>query len=160
MAGLLISPSGGASEFLIVNDTKAANTDAGASVAAGFQTRVLNTTQVNTIAGASLGSNQITLPAGNYDVFALAPGFSVEQHKAYLYNVTDAANSLIGSSEYANVTTGAQSSSVVMGRITIAAQKVFELRHYTTNLKATNGLGAKTNAAVSEIYSIVKIVKV
>ena len=52
---------------LIVSDTRPAST-AGDSYGAGDTTRVLNTVDINEIPGASLNTNQITLPAGTYSV--------------------------------------------------------------------------------------------
>ena len=73
---------------MIVRDQKANGTQGGDSVS-GANTRVLNTVQKNNINGASLASNQVTLPAGDYEIDATAPAFNCSQSKAYLYNVTD-----------------------------------------------------------------------
>jgi hypothetical protein len=139
---------------LHVRDEKASGTFGGAS-SAGVQTRTLNTTVLNTITGASLASNQITLPAGTYDVFARAPGHQCEGHQAYLYNVTDAAIALLGTTARSRQTSSTDGSndSVVMGQITITSTKVFELRHYTANAQATNGLGSAAASGNVEVYA-------
>lgn len=149
-------------QTLIVSDTKAQNTHAGASVA-GVQTRVLNTVEKNTIAGASLASNQITLPAGTYSVLGFAPAYNVNGHRAHLYSVTDSATLLIGSNENSTTTAagdGVGTKSAVLGDITLAATKVLELRHYTTGIEASWGLGLALNVSgTSEIYSKIQIIK-
>lgn len=146
---------------LHVRDEKTSGTYAGASIA-GVQTRVLNTAVVNTLSGASLASNQITLPAGTYDVVGRAPGHQCDAHQAYLYNVTDAAIALLGSSARSRQTssTDGSSDSVVQGQITITSTKVFELRHYTAAAQATNGLGSIVSSGNVEVYAslIVRVV--
>jgi hypothetical protein len=134
-------------QTLIVSDQKAQGTAAGGS-SVGVQTRTLNTVDKNTIAGASVSSNQITLPAGTYRVFAQVPAINVNAHRAHLYNVTDSAVSILGTCE--NATAPATSDSVetwseIIGDITIAATKVFEIRHYTGGAEATHGLGVAMN---------------
>lgn len=143
--------------YLHVQDQKAQNTPGG-SATVGVQTRVLNTTLINTIAGASLASNQITLPAGTYDIKAWATVRDVDRNRAALYNVTDAAIAILGSSE--DATTNLNSKSVISGRLTITATKVFEVRHYCQLAVATNGLGIETNFAGQEIYADVEVERV
>jgi hypothetical protein len=86
--------------YLCVRDEKATTTAGGASVAADItQTRTLNTVQSNTIAGASLASNIVTLPAGTYQVRATVPSTgAVGPFQAFLYNSSDSTYALIGSS--------------------------------------------------------------
>ncbi len=145
--------------YMMVRDEKASGQHAGASVI-GIQTRALNTVSANTISGASLASNQITLPAGTYRVRAQAPAF-VNSTKGFLYNVTDAVNQLIGVN-YNGVTgaTGdqAQSTALVEGRFSIASAKVFELRQYCSEATASDGLGAACSQG-TEVYSTVEIIK-
>ena len=145
-------------DTLHVRDEKAQNTDAGASVGGTAQTRTLNTVVTNEIAGASLSANQITLPAGTYFIHALAPVHgNVDRHATHLYNVTDAAIEVLG----LNVDNFTGSSSPVaplQGVFTIAAEKDFELRHYTQTSVATLGLGRASNLGV-EYYADVIIEK-
>lgn len=143
--------------YMMVRDEKAVGTAGGASVI-GVQTRTLNTVSANTISGASLSSNQVTLPAGTYRVRGSAPSFTVDFCKAYLYNVTDAGIQIAGTSDDTGSDTYARS--FVEGRFTIAATKVFELRHYTGQV-TSNGLGKAVNqsAAGVEVYSQLEIIK-
>lgn len=148
--------------LLHVRDEKATGTAGGTFTAGALRTRDLNTVKTNEIVGASLASNQITLPAGTYFIDAEAPAYIVGEHKALLRNVTDGTNTIIGSNEF--VGTGAQASSFcrVMGRFTIAAAKVFEIQHYAQNTGATTGFGRQTSlaGAFTEVYTDVKIWKV
>jgi hypothetical protein len=146
--------------LLHIQDQKASGTPGGTSVAATWNIRTLNTSLTNEITGASLNANQITLPAGAYFLEASAPANSVNNHKVKLYNVTDVTDTLIGTSEYSRETSYGTNRSAVSGRFTIAAQKVFELRHYTMTAIANRGLGDTVTLGVIEVYSDVKIWKI
>jgi len=143
--------------LLYVRDEKAANTAGGSSSAATWHTRTLNTSVLNQITGASLGSNQITLPAGTYRIRARAPGWVSDRMKLRLRNITDASDELIGSSDYNGGTNFVQTDATLQGRFTIADIKVFELQHYIQTAKGTQGLGIETNAGVAEVYAEVWI---
>lgn len=145
---------------MLLRDEKAAGT--GGNAVIGTQTRILNTVVVNTIPGASLAGNVITLPAGDYDVDAYAPT-GTSAHRSHLYNVTDAAVAILGTSEN-STTTGTNdltiTGSIVRGRISIAGAKNFELRTWCSENR-TNGFGAPvSDGAGAEVFAVVSIRKV
>lgn len=86
---------------MLVVDEKAAGTDGGNSTSGSWMTRTLNTVKFNTISGASLSRNQVTLPAGTYKITASAPVYQALQHIIRVYNVTDSATAISGLSDYA-----------------------------------------------------------
>ena len=142
----------------MARDEKANTTVGGSASATNNHTRTLNTVLKNTIFGASLASNQITLPAATYEFNGSAPGNGVNAHKAFIYNTSDTADEMIGTSE--NSSTGAvQTRSFVKGLVVLAATKVLELRHYT-QAAGGNGLGAATSTGQIEVYSDITIRKV
>ena len=147
-----------ASQLLHVRDEKASGVDGGTSVA-GDNTRDLNTVVTNEITGASLSSNQITLPAGTYFIQASAPAFKPGNHKVILYNTTDTSNEVIGLSEYSGAGDSVQTTAMLCQRFTITATKVFELTHQIYAAKNTNGLGATFTPTIN-IYANVMIWKV
>ena len=59
--------------FLHIQDQKPQGTHGGTFTSGAWRTRDLNTVLTNTITGASLATNQITLPAGKYYVEADVP---------------------------------------------------------------------------------------
>lgn len=157
------------SQLLHVQDQKAAGTDGGTFTSGAWRTRTLNTSVTNEISGASLAANQITLPAGTYFIDASAPAAignldSAAEHKVKLRNVTDASDTLIGTTERIEGDNSpdirSQTRSFVKGRFTIAAEKVFELQHQTSNSMTTTGLGFAADFSVVEIYADVLIWKV
>ena len=88
------------SQLLHVRDEKANNTGGGTFTSGAWQTRTLNTSLTNEISGASLSSNQITLPSGTYFINALATADAVRAHKIKLRNITDSSDTLIGVNTY------------------------------------------------------------
>jgi hypothetical protein len=146
------------SQLFHVRDEKASGVDGGASVA-GDNTRDLNTVVTNEITGASLSSNQITLPAGTYFIQASAPAFKPNFHKIILYNTTDTSNEVIGLSAYSSSAESVQTTAMLCQRFTITATKVFELTHQIHAAKATNGLGVSFTPTIN-IYANVMIWKV
>jgi len=144
-----------------VQDQKPSGTQGGSSTAATQNVRTLNTVVTNTISGASLSSNQITLPAGTFEVWASASCYTVGRHKIRLYNITDSATAAVGESMFAENTNLVNNYSRINGdRFTIAASKTFRLEHYTQNGILSNGLGFSVTSGDVEIYANVRIVKV
>ena len=144
-------------EVLHVRDEKTSGTNGGSSIA-GQNTRVLNTEIANTITGASLSSNQVTLPAGTYFVDAEAPTHDVLRHRLSIYNVSDTAYEIWGPATYSDGGFGAQRCRMI-GVFVITAEKTFELRHYTQSAVATTGLGLAVGEGTIEAYAELVIEK-
>jgi hypothetical protein len=151
-----------AQPMIHVRDEKASGTVGGAATAGSYAVRTLNTVVSNTIVGASLASNRITLPPGNYRLFASAPAYRCDFNKIKIWNATDGAivPSGIGSSEY-TANAGVNSvRSVINGlRFTLATAKDIELRHYALSNTSTTDFGVNTANGDVEVYSEVFIVK-
>jgi hypothetical protein len=128
---------------LHVQDQKASATDGGTFTTGAWQTRVLNTTVLNTITSASLASNQLSLPAGTYDILASAPAFAVNNHQARLQNITDGSTILTGTTNFSRSTASAgdENNSIVRGRFTLAGTKTIELQHRCQTTGTTTGFG-------------------
>lgn len=154
------SPGLSPNQVLHVQDEKAAGTNGGTFTSGAWQTRVLNTTKTNTITGASLASNQISLPAGSYWIEAQAPAYQVQAHIAKLYNVTGTADVLIGTTQQSSNTSAVTNASTVTGAFTLTGTTTLELQH-RGNLSQTNtGFGvASPGFGVVEVYSRVVIWK-
>lgn len=143
--------------YMHVRDEKASGTAGGAS-STGSNIRTLNTVVTNTIAGASLASNQVTLPAGTYRINATVPSYAGSRHRARLVNVTDSTVALLGESSFNNPTDG-YASSVISGRVVITASKAFNITHYVATAVAGNGLGIETSDTFVEVYTSMTIQK-
>lgn len=140
------------------------NGTAGGSVTGNVWTqRVLNTLKLNEIAGASLGSNQVTLPAGTYEVSMMVPAFRIQRHVARIYNVTDGVT-LVGADgkpvqgrqTHGSSSTIHMSSDVIAERFVLAATKVLEVQTWAEINRSTDGLGSfgpPSEGAMAEVYS-------
>lgn len=153
--------------YMQAQDQKSSGTPGGSYGSGGAHagievTRTLNTTVVNTIAGASLASDRITLGAGSYEISVRAPAQYADGHRIRLWNVTDSTPALVGESTQApTFAGGVQSHAEISGKIVIPSAKVFEVRHYTSAYSGTNDFGAPTGQpGVPEIYTSIEIKKV
>lgn len=152
----------GAGQVIHVRDQKAAGTNGGTFTSGAWRTRDLNTTLVNTISGASLATNQVTLPAGTYEVIASAPSVDTNGHQARIYNVTGAATLINGTTAF-NSGAGTSAASLVFGRFTLTATSLIELQHACQTTAATTGFGVGNTLVgmkAFEVYGDLFITKV
>lgn len=141
-----------------VRDEKASGVSGGAAGAVTWNTRTLNTTLRNTI-GASLATNQITLPPGSYHIEARAPGFACGAHRLRLWNVTDAVMIGIADVAYADPTYAAETHAFLSLDFTLTASKALRLDHYTLTATGGSGLGQSGGSSGIDIYADVQIWK-
>jgi len=146
-------------DTLIVNDTKTSGTDGGTFTLGDWRTRDLNTVQNNDISGASLASNQITLPAGTYLVIARAPAHEVTSHVSRLYDTTGAAELVLGSIGFSQASTSdSDTDSSIYGVFTIGVESVIEVQHQSSATQATDGFGS-AGSMTSNIYTQIELRK-
>ena len=149
-------------QLLHVRDEKASGVHGGTFPIGTWEKRDLNTVLTNEIAGASLASSVITLPAGTYWIEASAPHYDTNGfvHKATLYNTADNGEEVVGTSMKGGAAVDATTFSWVSGRFIIGAEKTFELRHKATGASTSWGFGGACSFGIVEVYSDVKIWKV
>ena len=148
-----------AADIFFARDEKASGTAGGDFTLGAWRTRAINTVLTNEI-GASLADNQITLPAGTYWIEAEVPGFICGLHKAKLFNVSDNADVMLGSSDMSLAVTNryANTPSYVIGQFTIAAEKTFELQHQCGTTRLADGFGPAASFG-TEVFVTVRIWK-
>lgn len=139
-----------------VSDVRASGTNGGIFNNGAWQTRILNTTNVNGISGASLSGNQLILPTGSYIIMAEAVANSVDQNQLRLQNVTDATTALTGMN---TVATGVAIIATLTGKFTLLAGKTLELQHRCLTSHGPDGFGSAIGFG-SEHYAEVMIWKV
>lgn len=142
----------------LLKDEKSAGTGGGTFTSGSWQTRTLNTESYDPDSIVSISANQFTLQAGTYRIIARAPAHDVGRHQAKLRNVTDSTDDLTGSSVYADLG-NVQNDSWIIGRITIASAKTFEIQHQCQATISGNGFGFAGNFGITETYTIVEIIK-
>ena len=146
--------------YAIIADQKATDTAGGSSSTGTFNTRDLNTELADPDGIVSISSNQFTLQAGTYLLKASAPAYKAQRHQILINNVTDSSVAVVGTSEYNDNSTGIQTRSFAVGRVTIAAAKAFDIRQRVAVAEATYGLGVEANYDLQpNIYTIVEIFK-
>lgn len=164
--GLTVEDQGGGQvvirppDYIYLRDEKSAGVDGGTFTSGAWRKRDLNTEVSDAGNHASLSSSQITLAAGTYEFAISCPAFNVNNHRAKLYNVTDAVDVELGTSMYSGNTSYSANRSEIVGRFTIGSSKVFEIQHRCGSTQATNGFGEKANLSDAEIYTTARFWKV
>ncbi len=139
--------------YVCVRDKKPQDTHGGTFTSGAWQTRDLNDEQADTKDICTLAANQITLPAGTYRCLVSAPAVKVNRHQLRLYNVSDAAILIVGTSQYSTDATWTSTPSVVAGRFTLTAEKTLEVQHRCDTTFADAGFGLSCNWT-REIYTL------
>jgi hypothetical protein len=148
---------GGGGAVLIVADEKTAGTGGGTFTGGAWRTRTLNTVRRNDIAGASLASNQVTLPAGEYVVIGEAGADAVNNHQARLYDATNSAELVLGTSQQASSSNQVHNVSHLRGAFTLSATAAVELQH---DCVSTGSFGATGDSGSVETFAVLEIRKV
>lgn len=142
-------------------DRQASGADGGTFNTGARRIRTLNTEVTDNIGGvADLTSDVITLPVGTYEVMITVPAMRVNAHQAYLYNIDDAADELVGTSEYSDSGDNFTTKSTIMGEFTIAGTKTFRIEHECETSQASTGFGRAGGFGVGERYTDVMIWKI
>ncbi len=141
-------------DLLHVRDEKTANTDGGSSIGNTFHIRELDSVaKTNEITGASIAANQITLPAGTFEIKCTAPAWRPTSHRVTLYNVTNSIYTVLGINQYSRSTINNGDICALYGQFIIQDPTIFEIRHWINVTQATNGLGRKMNDGSVEVYT-------
>lgn len=158
-AGLIVAyPSNAAArveilgQYMHVRDSKPPGTMGGTFTGANWRTRDLNEIVYNTIPGATLAANQVTLPPGTYDIVGEAPAGGVDTHRVALF--ADSVIIALGTSEGAGAGEMVTTRSRVETTATAAEPVVLELRHHCASTRAEYGFGfASSITGANEVYS-------
>lgn len=137
-------------------DEKSNGTAGDLTVATTWTTRTLNTTRLNTITGASVAANVVTLPAGRYRVTASDPAYNTDHHRLRLYNVTAASVLVLGPVEYARSSADSHSTTALLdGFFTLASTSNVRLEHWCTFGSGTSFFGLASSSGSTEVYASV-----
>ncbi|MBL0058282.1 MAG: hypothetical protein IPP35_04050 [Elusimicrobia bacterium] len=149
--------------YMAVADVKAASADGGTATNGLFRNRALNTVLTNTIPGASLASDQITLPPGTYDVEWESPFYRVGRVVTRFTTRSGDSVTVVGNTAFSNDRDDfADTKSSGFGRFTLTATSVFEVQYLTMNSTGGWGLGLSHSLGTSapSIYTTVRIWKI
>ena len=147
-----------AKSVAIIADVKAYNVDGGSFHQDAWRTRDLNTELHDPSNIVTIASNQFTLQAGTYLIEWFAPVYRVDRHSSRLQNITDGTTDAISVNAYSNNTNTGATNSVGAGIVTLSGAKAFEIQHYASLTKTTNGFGLDTDiVGQNSVYTLVKI---
>lgn len=138
-------------------DVKGTTTQGGTFTSGAWRTRDITTEETDPDGIVSISSNQFTLQAGTYHIFASCCAVGVDNHNCRIYNITDSATLLTGfanKNQEENVSDYAH----VRGQFTISGTKVFELQHRCQTTVSDHGFGAYANWN-NNVYSTIEILK-
>ena len=119
-------------------------------------TRTLNSEQRNAVPGASLASNQISLPPGTYEVDGNAVGYQVGKHQSRLRDTGGASTLLVSTT--ADAGTAVATETTLQGTLNLTATTTIELQT-RVGTAATDGFGSAANFGEDEVYANVFIRK-
>lgn len=156
VSGIAVSLGG---DYALLRDEKSNGTNGGTFTAGARRTRVLNTKVVDEI-GITLSSNQFTLPAGTYIVRGHAPALQGGRHKAWLRNITDSSDTIIGTADDNTQCFANSSTSFLRGKFTLVATKTFEIQHQMLGTRNNTGFGAASSFGDNEVYTTIEITKI
>ena len=101
----------------------------------------------------SSNSDEVTLPAGIYIVFAQSALHRASRNLLRLYNVTDSVYTSSSLSSFSNPADSASTPATFKAYFSIASAKVFSLSHNIEFAVTGSGLGIAANRGATEVYS-------
>lgn len=137
-----------------VQDIKSSGTEGGASIS-GYNKRTLNSVIYNDIEGATLLSDNITLPAGKYFIKGTTSSQAVGRTKTCIRNIDDNTY-ILGLNDRTFTTSGCISA--CSGIVEISEPKTFEILTWC-ELSDPFGLGTYTNSGQDEVYNEILVEK-
>lgn len=135
-----------------LRDELSGGTNAGSSTINVWNHRDINTEVVNEIAGASLASNQITLPAGTYKIHAHATAYSTGNHRLRLRDSGDTTTYALGSRTHTSSSDASMYTCEMDGIFTIGSATTFEVQQWFSESNAGNGWGRGDNIGVNNVF--------
>lgn len=154
----LTGVGGGSPSLFSIRDQKSVGVAAQYLPANTWTHHNLQTTDVNTLTGASLAANVITLPAGTFDVYASTQSYRGNGSKARLYDITNSATLLASTSNASHSSFYSGVTEQIIGRITVASGGI--TCRLEQNVNTASLAGAAVTKTEPEIYSYVKFTEV
>ena len=146
--------------YVKVSEVQNSGTNGGTATSGSWTTRVLNTKDNDTSSIASLGSNQITLPAGTYLVRIKSNFHATDATKLRLQNITASTTLLISLNSYPSQADLGDISAEIDGLITLTNSSALAVQYYVETSCNTTGLGAPSNFGVNEVYTVAEFEKI
>ena len=153
--------SSGFSKVFLVQDEKADGVDGGTSVATTWTKRTLNTVKHNTLTGASVASDVVTLPAGDYYFEGSQPTNDNDTGQTRLRDTDNNVTLVLGTTEFVNNSDDGETPGLISGFFTLSAETDVELQYFVKVGRATFGLGIHTTTTGEvAVYARAMFVKI
>lgn len=123
-----------------IEDRESSGTSGGTATTGSWQTVEIDNEVITDIIGASLSSNQFTLPTGRYRIKSLNEIYYTQETGGRIYNITDSAIEIISLNGYSNAGTNIGFIDID-DEIIITESKTFELQTSVRRTQAANGYG-------------------
>lgn len=160
VAGVATAEISGELPTFHITHEKGSGVASGATAASTQNIRTLNTIKKNTITGASLTADVVTLPAGDYYCRGWCAAFQVNRAKPRLRDTTAGATILLGASGLARVSATADSFLLpIDGYFTLGVSSDLEFQMFSAVANATDGLGFAASTGEDEVYAMIKFEK-
>lgn len=140
----------GAIDLALIQDIKPSSTMGGSSIAATYQTRDLNVVVFDTI-GITLNANQITLPARDCLVLAVAPSYQSNRVHLQIYDSVQSLELFQGMTVSSNASDVSCIFAVVFG--SVSASSTFEIRQWSQTARSGYGLGLESVGGSNSIFT-------
>lgn len=137
----------------------ASGTQGGTNVAGAWTRRVLNTKAVDTDNICVLSGDQFTLPAGAFEIAAVAQFAYAEQVQLRLIDAVTSAVLLLGGNARGGSGYGNDCQAPLIGRFVLPAAQLLEIQYRALTAGGTVGLGWAASWGV-EVYTQAMIRKV
>lgn len=145
--------------YIKCTNTQSSGVAGGTATTGSFQTMILNTKDNDTGSLATLSTNTVSLPAGTYKVYAFCNFRGTDFTQTRLYNSTDSAVLINGTSVKPASASGLIDSSVIIGIFTISGTKTVIYQYYASSTSSSSDLGQPSSAG-TEIYAVIEFTKV
>jgi hypothetical protein len=141
--------------YATFQQTQDKGTSGGSATTGAWTTYTLNTEVTNIITGASLSSNQFTLPAGTYKISGWVHSSANADISLRLYNITDSVTAIDGGQTDTIAGSNQSENIPFSGVVEIGGSKVFEVQYYADN---AGTLGLPTDTRYPEVLGQVDII--
>ena len=141
-------------------DSKSPGTNGGIATSGSWNTRTINTTNVDGGNEITRASNQLTLASGKYQVYIQSMFYRTQGTRTALYNVTNMTYDAYSLNAYASDADRTNIVSELKTHLILSTTTVYELRYRCNRTQNNDGLGIPTGInGVNEYYTIFTITK-
>jgi len=156
--------------YIRFSDQKTSGTPGGAATTGSWQTRTLNTKDIDSSNIATLctgngapiatctSANQMVLPAGVYTTHVQSPCDTTNNYQIRLYNNTSSSLIALGTSGYAYQSGYVNATSTIYWQFTLSVPSALSVQYQALSNSTTSDLGVP-NSFGTEIYTVAEFTK-